>query len=120
MSANPTTPSPAVQAMNTALSLQAGGLQVNSTATPALNGRYACDAAHLQAISLEAASIALNTTFCDGSTALNWPDMQNAGHSFNVAQFHNFAVAVGNFVVQCLQYGCGLTTTQPPTTATIA
>ena len=98
-------------------------LTITSSSAPSLNGTYACDALRLSAMQQEVNAILLagaTPAFADGSQAVNWPDTGGAGHSFNPAQFHELAVAVGNYVVQRLQYMIGLTTTQPPNTATIA
>lgn len=99
------------------------GLAVTSTSTSSLNGTYACDSLTQQAMQAECNAMLLSgesDTFADGSTSLNWPDKSGATHAFNPTQFHNLVVAISNFVVGCFQYGHGVTSTPPATSATIA
>jgi len=117
MSGNPTTLPGAV--IFTARAMIDAGLDVTSTATPALNGTYLCDAYHMSAVQAEANAILLDQAFADGSTSLNWPDKDGATHSFSVVQFHTLIVALSWFVSQCFLYGNGTIATQPATTYTI-
>lgn len=99
------------------------GLLVVSTSTPALNGTYATSGLAAQAMFAEATAILLAGTtpaFADGTQSLNWPDQSGNSHTFTPAQFHELAVAVADFLVQCEQYANGLLTTAPAANATIA
>jgi|SRR5215472_10236861 len=118
---SPMPSSSASATMLTARALLAAGLNVTSTATPALSGVYGCDRdMSWNALSAECASLALNAdTFVDGSTTVNWPDRAGAGHSFSAAQFKTLANAINLFTVQCYQYAMGVTTTAPSGNATI-
>ena len=112
----------AAQRMSAA-ALMEGGLTITSTATPALNCTYALDLIHLQAMQAQTNAILLagaTPAFAGGGAAFGCPDKQNAVHSFDVAQWNNFAEAAANFVVQCFLYGNGTTTTAPSASATIA
>jgi hypothetical protein len=115
MSGNPSTP--------TYDTLMQGGLTVTSTGTPALSGTYGCTGLYLTAMQAEVNAMLLagaTPAFADGSQSLNWPDNRNVGHAFNPAQFHELAVAISNFIVQCTQYGIGLIPNAPATSVTIA
>lgn len=107
-------------AQQTANGLLATGLTITSTATPALNGTYMTQGRSLEAMQAEINSLLLNTNvFVDGSTSVNWPDKTGAGHEFTEAQFRTLVNAIDQFVVGCFQYGAGLTTTAPSSSATI-
>jgi len=113
---------PSVVPMTTAQNLINAGLQVTSTATPALNGTYACDGYTMSGLQAEINAILFSgatPVFSDGSTTLNWPDITKAGHSFDVAHFRSLAEAIGHFIPACTQYAVGLTATAPSNTATI-
>jgi len=119
MSGNPTTgtASPAFLVANHLLTT---GLSVTSTATPALNGTYACQGWALEAMQAEMDSLTRNSgVFVDGSTTVNWPDKTGAGHAFSVAQYGTLINAINQFVVQCFQYSEGVATTAPSGQATI-
>ena len=98
----------------------AGGLAVTSTSTSSLNGTYAVDSNTTAEINAEITSILLNTTFTDGTTALAWPDVTGAAHSFNVAQFKALATAIASFVTSVNKYARGQLSSLPPSTAVIA
>lgn len=95
-------------------------ITITSTSTPALNGTYnvgeRTNAAGLQA---EINAVALNSTFADGSESLIWPDSKGTGHSFTVAQFKTFALAIALYQAQTAQYVAGVTSVAPANTATI-
>lgn len=109
---------PITQAMVDAAAFLAGGLTVTSTGSPAISGTYRCDGLTMAGIQAEVNAILLSgatPTFADGTASLNWPDVAGVGHTFTVAQFHELAMAVCNFVVQCAQYNAGLNVTPNPT-----
>ncbi len=97
----------------------ASGITITSTATPALNGTYACDANTTAEINAEVTSIILNGTFTDGTSTLAWPDVSNVSHSFTVAQFKTFATAVAAFVTGVNKYARGVASSLPSITVTI-
>jgi hypothetical protein len=110
-----TTTTPGVTAAN----LLRAGLTITSTATPAINGTYTVLGALDNAFQAECNAVALNGTFADGTENLNWPDRNNAIHSFSVANFKNFAGAISNFINLCTQYSMGTVTAAPSASATI-
>ena len=76
----------------------AQGVVVTSTATPALNGTYACDAATQSAIQAELVSFLTNGTFTNGQTSRVWPDVSGGFPQFTEAQFKTFATAIAAYV----------------------
>jgi hypothetical protein len=118
----PPAPGPGWNQEQSALSLLGGGLVITSTGTPALNGTYQVSGLAWQAIQAEVNALFLSggTTFANGGTSQAWPDASGAQHIFSVAEFHNFAMAIANFVANCALYSTNVLTTAPPNTATIA
>lgn len=114
-----TPPVPAPTIPQQAQALLNGGLSIVSASTPALNATYACDAQTTAYINAEITSILLNATFADGSTSIAWPDVTNALHTFNIAEYKSFAMAIGNFVSLCRACIIGSSTTLPSKTADI-
>lgn len=99
---NPPTPSP----LQEALAAIAGGINLTSTGTPALNGAYAVDAAAQAQINSVVTYTLLNNAFPNSVAVLPWPDMSFMMHNFpSVVSFHAFASAAANFVTQAMVYG---------------
>jgi hypothetical protein len=116
MSGNPTTtPNPGA----TASTLLNGGLTISSTSTAALNGTYNAGGLIMAAFQAQVNAVALDGTFADGTTTLEWPDKIGAPHAFSVAEFKSFAGALANFISLCTLYGMGIIQTAPSNTVTI-
>ncbi len=78
--------------------VQATGVQVTSTANPALNGTYAIDAVAQAQLSALSTGIAAGKPLPGGGTTFNYPDMSRAMHAFSAADFLNFATAIEGFL----------------------
>ena len=89
---------PAPTLVQQAQALLAGGLTITSTGTPALDGTYAADPDTIGYVNSEVASIALNGTFADGTTSIDWPDASGVPRGFTLAEFKLLAAALGVFV----------------------
>src|ERR1700688_568043 len=75
------------------------GIQITSSATPALNGTYAIDAVHQQLIAAEQLYILTKGTFTNGGTTKPWLDASNVAHTFpSTAEFTAFAEAVAQYL----------------------
>jgi len=100
--------------------LMAEGVTLASTSDASLDGSYALGYLPMLGLQAEVNALLLSqgTTFADGTTSLNWPDKAGAHHAFTPAQFHDFALAVSNFAVQCVLFAQG--GAAPSTTITIA
>jgi hypothetical protein len=111
---------PATPAQQAASAL-ADGLEITSTSAPTLDGTYACSSDMITYMNSELNAILLNGAFADGSTVLEWQDVSLALHAFTVAQFKDFAVALGAYVSGVRKYAIGAAgATLPSATATIA
>lgn len=100
--------------------LLATGLHVVSSATPTLNGTYACD--DLSQMNIIAIETGLNAGkgFPPGNaTTLTYYDMAGQSHVFNEDNFTNFATAVRDFVAACKACIAGGLQALPPAEATI-
>jgi hypothetical protein len=79
----------------------AAGLAITSTAYPALDGTYATDPASQQQVQATALYIAVNGRFPAALSALPWPDVSGAQHTFpTTAEFQAFASALGDYVTR--------------------
>lgn len=81
----------------------ASGVQLTSTAAPALNGTYACDQVSQQQITSEAVYIQVTTAqgaakFTNGQATKPWPDRAGVPHTFTTDQFIAFAQAVAEYI----------------------
>jgi hypothetical protein len=83
--------------------MAAQNVVITSTATAALDGTYAADANTRSAIANQRQSIALDSTFLDGTTTLDWPDIAGITHSFGMTDFTNFGKAVSIYAAQLEQ-----------------
>lgn len=95
-------PAPAPTLAQQAQTALGAGLTVTSTATPAISGTYACDAATQSKLAslYNLIQRAGGAAFPAGMTALPWPDMRGAVHSFTaVSDFLNLETAIGNYVL---------------------
>ena len=95
-------------------------LTITSTSTPSLNGSYGIGPFESDGLQAQANAIAMDAAFADGTESLNWPDVNRVGHTFTVAQFKELLMAVALYRAQWVQFSCGLITTAPTSTATIA
>lgn len=103
-----------------AAELLAGGLTIQSTSTPALDGVYACDSSSVAHVSAEMISILSGDVFADGGTSATWADTTGGLHVFpSTALFKSFALAVAAFVAAIGKVSIGASETLPVTTATI-
>ena len=86
-------------AANAQAAALAAGVAVSSTATPALDGVYAIDAATQAKVQAVALYIQVNGRFPAGVSALPWPDAGGTPHTFpTTAAFQAFATALGDYV----------------------
>jgi hypothetical protein len=77
----------------------AAGLQITSTAYPALDGTYAATPAAQANISSTMLSIVVTSKFPGGASTMAWYDQAGAVHTFpTTAEFQAFAVAEAAFV----------------------
>jgi hypothetical protein len=90
----PPAPTLAQQAMR----LQALGLAITSAGTASLDATYPTDANTIGFINSEVSAIGMNGTFADGTSSIEWPDVNGVIHEFNIAQFKQFATVIGVFV----------------------
>lgn len=97
----------ALAAYNAAIT---GGLQIQSTATPALNGTYSIDDGSQKNISGIAAGIASRNRLPGGGSTFDYPDVTVTDHAFTAQNFLDFASAVEDYVYALSK---GLTPTQP-------
>jgi hypothetical protein len=116
--APPAAPAPTLTQQATAL--LATGCAIVSTATPALNATYACDAESRADILSEMVSILAVGAFTNGSASLAWPDVTGAQHTFTVAQFKALATSLGGFVGTLKPLAAGATGALPAQPVTIA
>jgi hypothetical protein len=100
----------------------AAGVTITSTATPALNGLYACDVATQNRLSRMYNLIQRGdgASFPNSLSALPWTDMAGAVHTFaTVTEFLAFESAIGGYALTLeliIATGAG---TLPPATAPI-
>lgn len=78
-------------------------VQVQSTGTPALNGTYAIDTLSQAQITGISAGIAAGKGLPGGGGAFFWPDVTGVPHSFNSANFLNFASGIEAFLYSFTQ-----------------
>ncbi|WP_233831769.1 hypothetical protein [Paraburkholderia sp. ZP32-5] len=96
------------------------GLAVSSTGTPALNGTYAVDSlSQADVIAIET-SLNAGKGFPGGASTFSYPDANGALHSFNEANFTDFAQTVRDYVYGCRAVIAGQSSVLPPTSVTIA
>jgi hypothetical protein len=114
-------PAPAPTLAQQAAALLAVGLTITSTATPALNGVYACDDAAQAKLSRVYGLIErAGGAFPAALAAMPWTDQSGAPHVFpTVAQFLALETAVGDFVLACDLIIATNSGTLPPATAAI-
>ena len=117
VSYTPPVPQPTIAQQ--AQALLNAGLQIVSASTPSLDATYACDSQTTAYINAEITSILLDNTFADGSSTIDWPDVQGDLHNFSVDEFKSFAKAIGNFVSLCRACIIGSSTTLPSNSAKI-
>jgi hypothetical protein len=98
----------------------ASGLAITSTATPALDGTYACDDAAQARINRVSVYLQVNGSFPGGASTIVWVDATGAQHTFTEAQFKTFTAAIGTYVAALDDVILGIITTMPSATATIA
>ena len=114
----PPPPPPLTLAQQAAV-LLTGTVAITSTSTTSLSGDYTVTQADQNHLMAEIQSIMLNNTFADGASTVSWPDSSGNLHTFTIAEFKTFAMALGSFVAACYKCITGATTTLPPTTLTI-
>jgi len=77
----------------------AGGINLTSTGTPALNGNYSVSAQSIANVANVTTYILKNGRFPGGVSQLPWADTAGSMHAFpDVATFENFATAFADFV----------------------
>ena len=114
----PPPPPPLTLAQQAAV-LLTGTVAITSTSTTSLSGDYTVTQADQNHLMAEIQSIMLNNTFADGASTVSWPDSSGNLHTFTIAEFKTFAMALGSFVAACYKCITGATTTLPHTTLTI-
>lgn len=104
--------------------VQAGGVQVTSTGTPALNGTYAVDAVSQAQITSLSTGIAAGKPLPGGGSTFNYSDITGGQHAFNSTNFLDFAAAIEgyiyNFNQALIASVSGTPTALPSTALTIA
>lgn len=96
------------------------GVVVTSTATPALDGTYAVDAASQTNIAAVSQYILVNSTFPGALSAYPWVDASGTPHAFtSVAEFQKFATAIADFVAGVIAARLGLAASFPSSAITI-
>lgn len=103
-----------------ALSALNAGLEIVSSATPAINGTYACD--QLSQMDIIAIETSLNAGrgFPGGAATINYPDVTGTMRAFTEANFTNFATAIRDYVYALRSVIAGASLAMPAATATIA
>jgi hypothetical protein len=81
-----------------ARNLLASSAQVQSVSNDQLNGNYPIDAETRADLMAEMVSLAVNATFTNGATSLDWPDTDGNFHSFDIERFRSYATAVGVYI----------------------
>ena len=114
----PPPPAPPTLAQQ-ASALLAGTVAITSTTNSALSGDYTVTQTDQNHIAAEVQSIMLNNTFADGTTSVSWPDSTGVLHTFTIAEFKTFAMALGSFVAACYKCVTGASSTLPNTAMTI-
>ena len=112
-------PPPPLTLAQQAAALLTGTVAITSTSTASLSGNYTVTQADQNHIAAEIQSIMLTNTFADGTTTVSWPDSTGVLHTFTIAEFKTFAMALGSFVAACYKCITGATTTLPNTALTI-
>jgi hypothetical protein len=100
--------------------LQAAGVQVTSTSTPALNGAYPIDPAAQSIMSAIAAGVAAGKGLPSGTSTFAYPNSAGAEVTFTADQFTNFAAACEAYLYafnQALAARVGGSSTAMPSTA---
>ena len=98
------------------------GLAITSTGTPALSATYPVDATTQAHISAEMIALlnSSGTAFADNSASVVWPDIEGLDHTFTIAEFKPFALAIGAYVAALFKVLNGTLAAMPAATATIA
>jgi hypothetical protein len=96
--ASPASPPPISLADQARLAIEAGGLEINFTAAPALSGVYAVDTETQADVVAIVAGLNAGMGFPGGVSELPWPDVTGAAHAFASAQFVSFAAAIRDYV----------------------
>lgn len=114
-----TAPVPSPTLAQQAAAALSAGLAITSTGTPALDATYPCDANAQAQISAEVISLMLNGTFADGTTSIDWVDINRTGRTMTVVQFKAVATAIGAYVSGLTKCINGQATALPSDSATI-
>lgn len=101
------------------------GLALTCTGTPALNATYAVDEnAQLRIMAQFISFLMSANTFTNGTTSMQWPDINGTLHTFTVAQFKAFGGAINKYLdavsLVSLQLANGTVVAWPSNAATIA
>ena len=110
---------PALSNAQKAAALQAGGLTITSTGTPALNAVYAMDQTTIALITSEELYIVANGTFSNGTGTLTWLYAQPPVTFPNVTSFKTVASTIAQTITALVDYGAGATNTAPNMSVTI-
>ncbi|OYV98639.1 MAG: hypothetical protein B7Z68_00410 [Acidobacteria bacterium 21-70-11] len=113
-------PAPTFTLAQQATAALSAGLAITSTGTPALDATYPCDANTQAQLSAEVISLMLNSTFADGTTSIDWVDVNRTGHTMTAAQFKTVATAIGAYVSALTKCINGQSTTLPASSVTIS
>jgi hypothetical protein len=100
--------------------LQAAGIQMTSTSTPALNGPYPIDEAAQSDMSAIAAGVAAGKGLPSGGNPFAYPNSEGAEVVFTAEQFTDFAAAIEAYLYafnQALAARIGGGSTALPSTA---
>lgn len=84
-------------AQQAAAALTGNVMVTSASAASTLNGTYPIGGQVQFMILSELQAISTNGTFADGTTTLEWADVNGAQHAFSIAEFKSFATAVGAY-----------------------
>ena len=114
-----TSPASAPTNAQAAAALQARGLTITSTGTPALNAVYAMDQTTIALITSEELYIVANGTFSNGTGTLTWLYAQPPVTFPNVTSVKTVASTIAQTITALADYGAGATNTAPSMSVTI-
>lgn len=114
-------PAPPTLAQQAAAALTGNVMVTSASAASTLNGTYPVGGQVQFMILSELQAISTNGTFADGTTTLEWADVNGVQHAFSIAEFKSFATAVGAYCSPLYRIAGGTTgLTLPSPNITIA
>ena len=102
-----------------AAALQAQGLTIVSTGTPALNAVYALDQTTLGLLTSEQLYAVANGTFSNGESTITWLYSTPPVTFPSISAFKSVASTIAQTITALSYYGAGVTQTPPSMAVTI-